>query len=61
MAKLKEAQEQFQKDMMGFYQSHKVNPLGGCFPMIIQLPVLIALFWGKIFAKKWANPLECFF
>lgn len=45
-AKLKEAQEQFQKDTMAFYQTHKVNPLGGCFPMLIQLPVLIALFWA---------------
>ena len=44
--KLKEAQEEFQKDMMGFYQENKVNPLGGCFPMVIQLPILIALFWA---------------
>lgn len=43
--KLKEAQAGFQKDMMEFYQTNKVNPLGGCFPMIVQLPVLIALFW----------------
>lgn len=44
--KLKELQADFQKDMMGFYQSHKVNPLGGCFPMLFQLPILIALFWA---------------
>lgn len=44
--KLKEAQESFQKDMMEFYQTNKVNPLGGCFPMLFQLPILIALFWA---------------
>ncbi len=45
-AKLKESQEEFQKDMMEFYQRNKVNPLGGCIPMLIQLPILIALFWA---------------
>lgn len=45
-AKLKEVQDGFQKDMMGFYQTYKVNPLGGCFPMLFQLPILIALFWA---------------
>ena len=45
-AKLKEVQDSFQKDMMEFYQAYKVNPLGGCFPMLIQLPILIALFWA---------------
>ena len=45
-AKLKEAQENFQKEMMEFYKTNKVNPLGGCFPMLFQLPILIALFWA---------------
>lgn len=45
-AKLKEIQADFQKDMMEFYQSNKVNPLGGCLPMLFQLPILIALFWA---------------
>ena len=45
-AKLKEVQEDFQKDMMEFYKTYKVNPLGGCFPMLFQLPILIALFWA---------------
>lgn len=44
--KLKDLQADFQKDMMGFYQTNKVNPLGGCFPMLFQLPILIALFWS---------------
>ena len=45
-AKLKEIQADFQKDMMEFYQTNKVNPLGGCFPMLLQLPILVALFWA---------------
>lgn len=44
--RLKEIQAEFQKDMMVFYQTNKVNPLGGCFPMLFQLPILIALFWA---------------
>lgn len=44
--KLKDAQQNFQKEMMEFYQTNKVNPLGGCFPMLVQLPILIALFWA---------------
>lgn len=44
-AKLKEAQEEFQKEMMEFYQANKVNPMGGCLPMVVQFPILIALFW----------------
>ncbi len=44
--KLKSAQEEFQKDMIEFYQKNNVNPMGGCLPMLVQLPVLIALFWA---------------
>lgn len=45
-AKLKEVQANFQKEMMEFYQQNKINPFGGCFPMLVQLPILIALFWA---------------
>lgn len=31
--------------MMEFYQKEKVNPLGGCLPMLIQMPVFFALYW----------------
>jgi YidC/Oxa1 family membrane protein insertase len=30
---------------MELYKKEKVNPLGGCLPMIIQIPVFIALYW----------------
>ncbi|PIE82730.1 MAG: membrane protein insertase YidC [Candidatus Contendobacter odensis] len=31
--------------MMGLYKREKVNPLGGCLPILIQIPVFIALYW----------------
>ncbi len=35
----------FSKAMMELYRKEKVNPLGGCLPMVIQIPVFIALYW----------------
>lgn len=31
--------------MMEFYRQEKINPLGGCLPMLVQMPVFIALYW----------------
>ena len=31
--------------MMELYKEEKINPLGGCFPIVIQIPVFIALYW----------------
>ena len=31
--------------MMELYQKEKVNPLGGCLPILIQMPIFIALYW----------------
>ncbi|TMS56933.1 membrane protein insertase YidC [Imbroritus primus] len=33
------------KAMMELYRAEKVNPLGGCLPIVIQIPVFIALYW----------------
>lgn len=33
------------QEMMALYQKEKVNPLGGCLPILIQMPVFIALYW----------------
>lgn len=41
--KYKDPQRQ-QKEMMELYKRHKINPLGGCLPMLVQIPVFIALF-----------------
>ncbi|MBI1320501.1 MAG: membrane protein insertase YidC [Candidatus Hydrogenedens sp.] len=40
----KDDQEEFQKKMMEFYRERGVNPLGGCLPMFLQMPVFIALY-----------------
>lgn len=42
--KHKDDKQKLQEEMMKFYQEHKVNPLGGCLPMLLQFPVMIALF-----------------
>ena len=31
--------------MMELYKTEKINPLGGCFPILVQIPVFIALYW----------------
>jgi YidC/Oxa1 family membrane protein insertase len=33
------------QEQMAMFKKHKVNPLGGCFPMLLQMPVFIALYW----------------
>jgi YidC/Oxa1 family membrane protein insertase len=38
----------FSQAMMELYRKEKVNPLGGCLPILIQLPVFIALYWVLI-------------
>jgi YidC/Oxa1 family membrane protein insertase len=37
--------ERLQREMMRLYKEHNVNPVGGCLPMLIPLPVLFALFF----------------
>ena len=38
--------ERLQKAMMELYKTEKINPLGGCLPVLIQIPVFIALYWS---------------
>jgi YidC/Oxa1 family membrane protein insertase len=37
--------QKLQQEMMKLYREHKVNPLGGCLPMLLPFPILIALFF----------------
>ncbi len=37
--------QKMNQEMMGLYRTEKVNPLGGCLPIVIQIPVFIALYW----------------
>lgn len=38
--------ERLNHAMMDLYKTEKINPLGGCLPMLIQIPVFIALYWA---------------
>ena len=42
--KYKDDKEKLQEETLKFYQENKVNPLGGCLPMLIQMPILFALY-----------------
>lgn len=65
--KYKNDKERLSKEMMKFYKDHKFNPLSGCLPLILQLPVMFALFrmlmredLAKILIQKsflWINSL----
>lgn len=42
--RLKDNPEQMNKEIMELYRRHKVNPLSGCLPMILQIPIFIGLY-----------------
>ena len=42
--KYKKDPQKQQAEMMGLYKKHKVSPLGGCLPMLLQIPVFLALY-----------------
>jgi YidC/Oxa1 family membrane protein insertase len=37
--------QKFQMAMMELYKKEKINPMGGCLPMLVQIPIFIALYW----------------
>ncbi len=39
-------------EMMNLYKTEKINPLGGCLPIVIQIPVFIALYWALLGAVE---------
>jgi len=40
------------QEMMELYKREKINPLGGCLPILIQIPVFIALYWALLGAVE---------
>jgi len=40
-----EDRQRLQQAMMELYKTEKINPLGGCMPIVVQIPVFIALYW----------------
>jgi YidC/Oxa1 family membrane protein insertase len=43
-----EDRQRMQQAMMELYKTEKINPLGGCMPIIVQIPVFIALYWALL-------------
>ena len=43
-AKYKEDKQKLNQEMMKLYSEHKINPMGGCLPMVLQIPILFALY-----------------
>ncbi len=44
--------QKLNQEMMKLYQTEKINPLGGCLPILIQIPVFIALYWALLGAVE---------
>jgi len=59
MMKLKEMyggdRARLNQEMMELYKKEKINPLGGCLPIVVQIPVFIALYWVLLGAVEMRN------
>lgn len=44
----KDDKQKYQMEMMALYKKEKINPAGGCLPILIQIPVFIALYWALL-------------
>jgi len=53
--RLKNNPQQMQMEMMKIYREEKVNPMGGCLPIAIQIPVFIALYWVLLSTVEMRN------
>ena len=51
----KDNPQQMQQEMMRIYKEEKVNPLGGCLPIFVQIPVFIALYWVLLSSVEMRN------
>ncbi len=53
--RLKDKPQEMQQEMMKIYREEKVNPMGGCFPIMVQIPVFIALYWVLLSTVEMRN------
>ncbi|MFZ9297508.1 MAG: membrane protein insertase YidC [Hylemonella sp.] len=53
--RLKNNPQQMQQEMMKIYREEKVNPMGGCLPIMIQIPFFIALYWVLLSSVEMRN------
>ena len=51
----KDKPQQIQQEMMRIYREEKVNPLGGCLPILVQMPFFIALYWVLLSSVEMRN------
>ena len=69
MSKLREKHkgnsQKLNQEMMKFYKEHKVNPFAGCWPILIQIPIFLGMFWmlrsaSELYGQSflWANDLS---
>ena len=60
-SKHKSDPQRIQRETMELYREHRVNPLGGCLPMIVQIPVFYALYVALSVSVEMLNaPFICF-
>lgn len=43
--RLKDKPQEMQQEMMKIYREEKINPIGGCLPIFLQMPIFMALYW----------------
>ena len=53
--RLKDKPQEMQQAMMKIYRDEKVNPMGGCFPIMVQIPVFIVLYWVLLSSVEMRN------
>jgi YidC/Oxa1 family membrane protein insertase len=53
--RMKDKPQQLQQEMMKIYREEKINPLGGCLPMLVQMPFFIALYWVLLSSVEMRN------
>ncbi len=53
--RLKDNPQQMQQEMMRIYREEKVNPMGGCLPIMVQIPVFSALYWVLLSSVEMRN------
>jgi YidC/Oxa1 family membrane protein insertase len=51
----KDKPQEMQQEMMRIYREEKVNPLGGCLPIFVQMPFFIALYWVLLSTVEMRN------
>jgi len=51
----KDKPQEMQREMMRIYKEEKVNPLGGCLPIFVQMPFFIALYWVLLSSVEMRN------